>query len=133
VESARALGASDSRIVFRHILPNVLVPIIVNATLSVGNVIALEAGLSYLGIGTKEPTASWGAMFLDAVEYASNNWWGVLFPGAAMVITVLAFNLLGDALRDILDPRQLHPDRAATPTPSMTANSVVGAQSIENA
>jgi peptide/nickel transport system permease protein len=108
VESARALGASNRGILFRHILPNVLAPVIVTATLGVGNVIALEAGLSFLGIGAHEPTPSWGSIFLDGVDFYSGNWWVVFFPGAAIVITVLAFNVLGDALRDVLDPRQVH-------------------------
>jgi ABC-type dipeptide/oligopeptide/nickel transport system permease subunit len=108
VESARALGTPDARILWRHILPNVSVPIIVNATLAVGNVIALEAGLSFLGVGAPEPTASWGSIFYDGVSFFAGNWWVVLFPGVAIVATVLAFNVLGDALRDVLDPRQLH-------------------------
>jgi peptide/nickel transport system permease protein len=108
VESARALGAGTGRILLRHVLPNVATPVIVTATLAVGNVIALEAGLSYLGVGAREPTASWGSIFLDGVAFFPDNWWVVLFPGIAIVVTVLAFNVLGDALRDVLDPRQLH-------------------------
>jgi len=108
VDAARALGASDVRILFRHLLPNIITPVIVTATLAVGNVIALEAGLSYLGVGAREPTPSWGSIFLDGVEFFAGNWWVVLFPGIAIVATVLAFNVLGDALRDVLDPRQLH-------------------------
>jgi peptide/nickel transport system permease protein len=111
VASARALGASDVRIVLRHLLPNVAVPIIVSSALAVGNVIALEAGLSYLGIGAPPPTASWGSIFLDGVETFTTAWWVVLFPGVAIVVTVLAFNALGDALREVLDPRQVHLDR----------------------
>jgi peptide/nickel transport system permease protein len=106
VDAARALGASDVRILWRHVLPNVAAPAIVTATLAVGNVIALEAGLSYLGIGAQQPTPSWGSIFLDGVEFFADNWWVVLFPGIAIVATVLAFNALGDALRDVLDPRQ---------------------------
>jgi peptide/nickel transport system permease protein len=108
VEAARALGTSHTRIVWRHILPNVAAPVIVTATLSIGNVIALEAGLSYLGIGAREPQASWGSIFHDGVQFFAGNWWVVLFPGIAIVLTVLAFNMLGDVLRDVLDPRQLH-------------------------
>ncbi|MFI5229288.1 MAG: ABC transporter permease [Gemmatimonadales bacterium] len=108
IGAAEALGASSKRILFRHLLPNVAGPIIVSATLSVGNVIALEAGLSYLGIGAQPPTPSWGSIFLDGVDLYAGNWWMVLFPGLAIVATVLAFNVLGDALRDVLDPRQLH-------------------------
>jgi peptide/nickel transport system permease protein len=95
----------------RHLLPNVAAPILVSSALSVGGVIALEAGLSYLGIGAQPPTASWGSIFFDGIDTFTTAWWVVLFPGLAIVITVLAFNALGDALRDVLDPRQLHLDR----------------------
>jgi peptide/nickel transport system permease protein len=108
VAAARAIGASDIRILWRHLLPNVASPVVVAATLAVGNVIALEAGLSYLGVGAKTPTTSWGSIFFEGVEFFAGNWWVVLFPGIAIVATVLAFNVLGDALRDVLDPRQLH-------------------------
>jgi peptide/nickel transport system permease protein len=108
VEAARALGAPSTRIVVRHVLPNIAATVIVTATLGIGNVIALEAGLSYLGIGAHEPNASWGSIFFDGVNSYADNWWVILFPGLAIVITVLAFNALGDALRDVLDPRQLH-------------------------
>jgi peptide/nickel transport system permease protein len=108
VEAARAMGASNIRILWRHLLPNVAAPVIVTATLAIGNVISLEAGLSYLGIGTQEPQASWGSIFIEGVSFFAGNWWVVLFPGVAIVLTVLAFNVLGDALRDVLDPRQLH-------------------------
>jgi peptide/nickel transport system permease protein len=107
VVAARALGASDVRIVWRHILPNVMAPVIVAATLGIANVIILEAGLSYLGIGTREPTASWGSMFQDGSDAFAAAWWVALFPGLAILITVFAFNSLGDALRDVLDPRQV--------------------------
>lgn len=109
VDAARALGTSDARIIWRHLLPNVIAPVLVTATLAVGNVIALEAGLSYLGIGAREPTPSWGSIFYDGITYFAGNWWVAFFPGVAIVITVLAFNVLGDALRDVLDPRHLHP------------------------
>lgn len=112
VEAARALGVPVPRILWRHLLPNVAAPMLVSATLSVGNVIALEAGLAYLGIGAKPPTASWGSIFFDGVGEAgaqlfADNWWVALFPGIAIVATVLAFNMLGDALRDVADPRQV--------------------------
>jgi peptide/nickel transport system permease protein len=123
VASARALGASDLRIVVRHLLPNVAAPIIVSSTLAVGNVIALEAGLSYLGIGAQPPTASWGSIFYEGIDTFTTAWWVVLFPGLAIVITVLAFNALGDALRDVLDPRQLHLDRPL-PDPTIGLASV---------
>ena len=102
------MGAGNGRILLRHLLPNVVTPVIVTATLAVGNVIALEAGLSYLGVGAREPAPSWGSIFLDGVSFFAGNWWVVFFPGVAIVATVLAFNVLGDALRDVLDPRQLH-------------------------
>jgi peptide/nickel transport system permease protein len=108
IEAARALGANDTEIIFRHLLPNVIAPVTVAATLGVGNVIALEAGLSYLGVGARDPTASWGSIFLDSVDSYAGNWWAVVFPGVAIVVTVLSFNMLGDALRDVLDPRQVH-------------------------
>lgn len=108
VEAARALGASHTRILLQHLLPNVAAPLIVAATLSIGNTIVLEAGLSFLGVGAREPTPSWGSVFLGAVESYAGNWWAVLFPGLAIVVTALAFNMLGDALRDVLDPRQVH-------------------------
>ena len=110
VASARALGASNTRIVLRHLLPNIAAPIIISSTLAVGNVIALEAGLSYLGVGAQPPTPSWGSIFQEGIDAFTSAWWVVLFPGLAIVITVLAFNALGDALRDVLDPRQLHVD-----------------------
>jgi peptide/nickel transport system permease protein len=129
VVAARALGAETSRILWRHLLPNVAAPAIVSATLGVGNVIALEAGLSFLGIGTRLPTASWGAMFTDAVDPFAGAWWVPLFPGIAIVATVLAFNVLGDALRDVLDPRQLH---LARPLPESTAVPVSTRLPVEN-
>ncbi len=106
VLSARALGAGRTRILLRHILPNVLTPIIVAAALGVGHVILLEAGLSYLGVGLDPPTPSWGNIIQDfnATEIAT-RWWIAFFPGMAIVLTVMAFNVLGDALREALEPR----------------------------
>jgi len=109
--AARALGTPGFRIVWRHVLPNVLNPIIVAATLGVGNVIMLEAGLSYLGIGARAPTASWGSIFFDGSDAFQATWWIALFPGLAIIVTVLAFNVFGSALRDALDPHQLAGDR----------------------
>lgn len=117
VVAARALGASARATIWRHLLPNVAAPVIVSATLGVGNVILLEAGLSYLGIGAQKPTPSWGSIFLDGVDYGLAAWWVLLFPGLAIVATVLSFNVLGDALRDVLDPRQVH---VARPLPEST-------------
>jgi peptide/nickel transport system permease protein len=115
VVAARALGASSRATILRHLLPNVAAPVIVSATLGVGNVILLEAGLSYLGIGAQKPTPSWGSIFLDGVDYGLAAWWVLLFPGLAIVATVVSFNVLGDALRDVLDPRQLHARYAPEP------------------
>ena len=112
IVSARSLGASGPRIIWRHVLPNVLNPVIVAATLGVGNIIILEAGLSYLGIGARAPTASWGSIFFDGSDAFQATWWIALFPGLAIIITVLAFNVFGSALRDALDPHQLAGDRA---------------------
>lgn len=117
IEAAEALGASTARTLWRHILPNVAAPVIVFATLAVGNVILIESGLSYLGAGTSIPTASWGAIFFDGMDSSAKAWWVLLFPGLAILVTVLAFNVLGDALRDVLDPRQLHASH--TPTEDM--------------
>jgi peptide/nickel transport system permease protein len=112
--AARALGASPARILVRHVLPNVAAPALVAATLGIANVILLEAGLSYLGIGVRPPTASWGAIIQDGAERVADLWWLTLFPGLAILVTVFACNALGDALRDAFDPRQL--PRGTDPT-----------------
>jgi peptide/nickel transport system permease protein len=105
VQASRALGYSDGRIILRHILPNTLAPIIVIATLNIGNTILLEAALSFLGLGVQPPTASWGSMVNDGRDAMITAWWISTFPGLAIVLTVVSFNLLGDGLRDALDPR----------------------------
>ena len=105
VQAARALGMSDRRIILRHIIPNTLAPIIVYATLGIGNTILVEAGLSFLGLGVQPPTPSWGNMISDGRDALITAWWIATFPGLAIVFTVTAFNLLGDGLRDALDPR----------------------------
>jgi peptide/nickel transport system permease protein len=105
VESARSLGASGTRIMFREILPNLVAPIIVYASLVIPQNILFEAALSFLGAGVQFPTASWGEMLADATPVFYNAWWFMLFPGLALLITVLAFNLLGDGLQDALNPR----------------------------
>jgi peptide/nickel transport system permease protein len=107
IVAARALGTSPFRILVRHVLPNVAAPALVAATLGIANVILLEAGLSYLGIGVRPPTASWGGIIQDGAEQVSDLWWLTLFPGLAILVTVFACNALGDALRDAFDPRQL--------------------------
>lgn len=109
VTAARALGASGPRILAGHVLPNVLAPVLVAASLGAGNVVVLEAGLSYLGVGVRPPTPSWGNMILDAVSAGHVElWWLALFPGLCLLVTVLAFTAIGDALRDALDPRSSH-------------------------
>ena len=105
VQAAEALGASPWRIVTRHLLPNAAGPLIVAATLGVGEVILLEAGLSFLGMGVQPPTPSWGGMILDARPILLTAPWTSIFPGVAILVTVLAANLLGDALQSALDPR----------------------------
>jgi peptide/nickel transport system permease protein len=105
VLAATALGYSRRRILFRHLLPNALGPVIVAATLGVGDTIVLEAGLSFLGLGVQAPTASWGSMVDAGRVDLLGAWWISTFPGLAIVLTVVALNLLGDGLRDALDPR----------------------------
>jgi ABC-type dipeptide/oligopeptide/nickel transport system permease subunit len=105
VEAARSLGASDSRIMFVDILPNVLAPIIVYSTLLIPVVIVVEATLTFLGLGLPPPTADWGGMISDGQAYYTTAWWFIIFPGAALLITTLAFNLFGDGVRDAFDPR----------------------------
>lgn len=107
VAAARALGARDLAIVRRHILPNVLTPVIVAATLGVAGVIINEAALSFLGIGIPDPTPSLGNIIREGTPYIASAWWVALFPGLALVITSLAYNLAGDGLRDAMDPRQV--------------------------
>ncbi len=104
-EAARALGAGDNRIIFRHILPNAMGPIIVAATLGVAAAILVESTLSYLGLGVQPPTPSWGNMLYEGQAYIREAWWLSVFPGLAILVTVLSFNMLGDGLRDALDPR----------------------------
>lgn len=106
VTSAQALGATRIRIFMKHILPNVVTPVIVAATLGIGHVIVLEAGLSWLGIGVRPPTPSWGNMIQDGSDQIAAHWWISLFPGLAIVLTVMAFNILGDALLRALSPRR---------------------------
>ncbi len=105
VESSRSLGASNARIIFREILPNLVAPIIVYSTLVIPQNILFEAALSFLGVGIQPPDASWGQMLADATSIFDTAWWYMLFPGAALLLTVLAFNLLGDGLHDALNPR----------------------------
>jgi peptide/nickel transport system permease protein len=105
VEAAKASGAGDARLMFRHILPNTLGPVVVNATLAVGTAILIEAALSFLGFGIKPPTPSLGGLVNDAQQY-SQQWWLTVFPGLTIVLIVLCVNFVGDGLRDALDPQQ---------------------------
>jgi peptide/nickel transport system permease protein len=105
IEAARSLGASNARIIFREILPNLVAPIIVYSTVLIPTNILFEAALSFLGVGVQPPTPSWGAMIADATNIFDIAWWFMLFPGLALLLTVLAFNLLGDGLQDALNPR----------------------------
>ena len=109
IQAARALGFGDLRILARHILPNVMGPVIVAATLGIGNTILVEASLSFLGLGVQPPTASWGNMIASGKDVMLDAWWITTFPGLAIVFTVMAFNLVGDGLRDALDPRRIDP------------------------
>jgi peptide/nickel transport system permease protein len=105
VEAARAAGAGSTTIMFRELLPNLVAPIVVYTTLVLPQNILLEAALSYLGVGINPPQASWGAMLAEATPIFATAWWFFLFPGVALLLTVLAFNLLGDGIRDALDPK----------------------------
>lgn len=105
VQAARSLGVKDGRIIFKHILPNALAPVFVTATLKVASAILVEAGLSFLGFGVQPPAPSWGNILTEGRTYIFDAWWLTLFPGLAILITVLSFNLVGEGLRDALDPR----------------------------
>ncbi len=107
VEGARALGVSHARILFRHILPNSITPLIVQVSLDVSGVILTASALSFLGLGAQDPTPDWGLMVSQGQSYFTTQWWLVTFPGAAILLTAVAFNLLGDGLRDVLDPRRV--------------------------
>jgi len=105
IEAARATGASDWRIIMQHILPNCMAPIIVQATMSIANAVLSAAALSFIGLGISPPTPEWGAMLSSGRSFIRDYWFVVTFPGMAIMITVFAFNLFGDGLRDALDPR----------------------------
>lgn len=107
VEAARALGVSHRRILLRHILPNSITPLIVQVSLDVSAVILTASALSFLGLGAQDPTPDWGLMVSQGQSYFTTQWWLVTFPGAAILLTAVAFNLLGDGLRDVLDPRRV--------------------------
>ena len=105
VEAARNTGLSDVKILFKHVIPNAFTPVLVQATFHVATAIIFEASLSFLGLGVQPPTATWGVMIADGRSYLPAQWWISTFPGLAIMITVISFNLLGDGLRDELDPR----------------------------
>jgi peptide/nickel transport system permease protein len=105
VQAARSLGVEDLRIIFRHILPNALAPVFVTATLGVASAILIEASLSFLGFGVQPPAPSWGNILTEGRTYIFDAWWLTVFPGFAILLAVLSFNLVGDGLRDALDPR----------------------------
>ena len=105
IQAARCIGCSDLRIILRHIMPNALSPVLVAATLGVAGAILTESSLSFLGIGVQPPTPSWGNILTSGKDYIEFAWWLSLFPGAAILMTVLAYNLLGEGIRDALDPR----------------------------
>ena len=105
VEAARAIGGSDSRIVFRHIIPNAMAPLIVQATMCVAGSILSIASLSFLGLGIQPPTPEWGSMLSNGRQFIRSAWWVCTFPGVAIMLSILSLNLLGDGLRDALDPK----------------------------
>ncbi|MET7832605.1 peptide/nickel transport system permease protein [Micromonospora sediminicola] len=117
VRAAVSIGASDLRIMRRHVLPNIAAPLIVQTSLSLAFAILSEAALSFLGLGIQPPAPAWGRMLFDGRGFVTDAWWLGVFPGAAIFLTVLAFNLVGDALRDVLDPRQLTLAEARRSTP----------------
>ncbi len=108
VEAARAMGARDPRVIVRHILPSALSVVIVQLTLRMGTIILTAAGLGFLGLGAQPPTPEWGAMVSDGRNYLVDQWWMSTLPGLAIALTVLGFNLLGDGIRDLLDPHLRH-------------------------
>lgn len=105
IQAARVIGANDTRIIFRHLLPNALGPVLVVATLGVGGAVMIESSLSFLGLGVQPPTASWGNMLMEGNEHLTDAWWLITFPGFAIFLTVMGFNLMGEGLRDLMDPR----------------------------
>ena len=104
-QAAQALGASDLRIIVRHLLPNSLGPILVTATFGVASAILIESSLSFLGFGMQAPTPSWGDLLSEARKYIDFAWWLAFFPGAAILVTIMSYNFVGEGLRDAVDPR----------------------------
>ena len=107
IDSCRALGISRWRIIFRHVLPNSVAPVIVQVSLDVGGVILTVSALSFLGLGAQDPTPDWGLMVAEGQDYFLTSWWLVTFPGIAILVTAFAFTLLGDGLRDLMDPKRI--------------------------
>jgi peptide/nickel transport system permease protein len=105
VEAARAMGCSNARVMIRHVLPNVVAPVIVLSTLGVAGAILTASGLSFIGLGAQPPTPEWGAMLAEGRTYIQDGWWITTFPGVAIMLAVLSVNMFGDGLRDALDPR----------------------------
>lgn len=113
IKAAQIMGASRPRIITKHLVPNVISPIVVLATMNMATVVLLTAGLSFLGLGAQPPTPEWGTMLADSRDTLTSAWWIANFPGMAIMLTVLGFNLLGDGLRDVLDPRDVSGQRGA--------------------
>ena len=111
VLAARATGCGHLRVIVRHILPSALAPVFVTAAFAVGAAVGLEAALSFLGLGVRPPVATWGGLLADAREQVDHAWWLALFPGIALFLAILSCNLIGEGLRDLLDPRE-------TPSPT---------------
>jgi peptide/nickel transport system permease protein len=109
IEAARAEGATDLAIIVRHLIPNALAPLLVQATLSVGSIVLVSAGLSFIGFGAQPPTPEWGLMVSEGRSFLMDQWWVATFPAIAILLLVLGFNLLGDGVRDLLDPRLRKP------------------------
>ena len=109
LDAARAMGAPDLRIVLRHIVPNALAPLVVQASFNMGEAILIAAGLSFIGFGAQPPTPEWGVMVSEGRDYITTQWWVATFPGLAILLAVTGFNLLGDGIRDVLDPRLRRP------------------------
>ena len=105
IQAAKVIGMRDARIILRHLLPNALGPVLVVATLGIGGAVLVESALSYLGLGVQPPTPSWGNMLEEGKDHLTDAWWLITFPGLAIFVTVLGYNLLGEGLRDRLDPR----------------------------